>query len=203
MNVEILIQCVVAYLLGGIPSGVWLGKLFYQTDIRDYGSGNTGATNTFRILGPKAGVVALIIDVLKGTVATLIPLYFGSVIHPIFIGAFAIIGHVFSIYINFSGGKAVATTAGVVLAIQPLFVLGFIGLFLIILLLTSIVSVASMVTILAAAIGSLFLGDMIFAVGIWLLALFIIYLHRENINRLRKGTESRVPFGLRSSKKDE
>jgi len=200
---EILIQCVIAYLLGSIPSGVWLGKLFYQTDIRDYGSGNTGATNTFRILGPKAGVVALIIDVMKGTVATLIPIYFGSDLHPIFIGAFAIIGHVFSVYINFSGGKAVATSAGVALAIHPLFVLLCMVVFLVILLLTSIVSIASMLTMIIAAIGSLFIGDTIFAIGIWLLALFILYLHRENIGRLRKGTESRVPFGLRSSKKDD
>lgn len=199
----IMIQMFIAYLLGSIPAGVWAGQLFYQKDIRDYGSGNTGATNTFRILGPKAGTVALIVDVLKGTVATLIPIYLNTDIHPIFIGVFAILGHIYSVYIQFKGGKAVATTAGVVLALHPIFLLIFLGVFLITLLTTSMVSVASMLAVLLAAIGSLFLNDPIFSIVIWVLAFFIIYLHRENISRLRKGTESRVPFGLRSSKKDK
>lgn len=200
---DILIQMFIAYLLGSIPVGVWIGQLFHQKDIRDYGSGNTGATNTFRILGPKAGTIALIVDVLKGTLATLIPVFLNTEIHPIFIGVFAILGHIYSVYINFNGGKAVATTAGVVLALEPIFLLIFIVVFLIILLLTSMVSVASILGVTLAAIGSLFLDDPIFTIVIWVLALFIIYLHRENIGRLRKGTESRVPFGLRSSKKDK
>ena len=200
---DILIQMFLAYLLGSIPAGVWIGQLFHQKDIRDYGSGNTGATNTFRILGPKAGTIALIVDVLKGTLATLIPVFLNTEIHPIFIGVFAILGHIYSVYINFNGGKAVATTAGVVLALEPIFLLIFIVVFLIILLLTSMVSVASILGVTLAAIGSLFLDDPIFTIVIWVLALFIIYLHRENIGRLRKGTESRVPFGLRSSKKDK
>lgn len=199
----ILIQMFIAYLLGSIPGGVWVGQLFHQKDIREYGSGNTGATNTFRILGPKAGIIALIIDVLKGTVATLIPIYLNTDIHPVFIGIFAILGHIYSVYINFKGGKAVATSAGVVLALHPLFLLIFLMVFLIILLTTSTVSVASMLAVLLAAIGSFFLNDPIFSIVIWVLVFFIIYLHRENISRLRKGTESRVPFGLRSSKKDK
>jgi glycerol-3-phosphate acyltransferase PlsY len=199
----ILIQMFIAYLLGSIPAGVWVGQLFYKKDIRNYGSGNTGATNTFRILGPKAGTVALIIDVLKGTIATLIPIIFNTNIHPIFIGLFAILGHIYSIYINFKGGKAVATTAGVVLALHPIYLLIFLTVFLIVLLTTSTVSIASMLAVLSAAIGSLFLNDPIFSIVVWVLALFIIYLHRENISRLKKGTESRVPFGLRSSKNDQ
>ena len=115
----------IAYLLGSIPSGVWIGQFFYKKDIRDYGSGNTGATNTFRILGPKAGIAALIIDVLKGTIATLIPIYLNTEIHPIFIGVFAILGHIYPLYIRFKGGKAVATSAGVVLALHPWFLLIF------------------------------------------------------------------------------
>lgn len=200
---NILIQMFIAYLLGSIPSGVWIGQFFYKKDIRDYGSGNTGATNTFRILGPKAGTFALIIDVLKGTIATLIPIYLNIDIHPIFIGVFAILGHIYSVYIRFNGGKAVATSAGVVLAIHPIFLLIFLVVFLIILLTTSTVSIASMLAVLLAAIGSLVLNDPIFSIVIWVLAIFIIYLHRENISRIRKGTESRVPFGLRSSKKDK
>lgn len=199
----ILIQCMIAYLLGSIPSGVWIGKAFYQKDIRDYGSGNTGATNTFRILGPKAGTVALIADVLKGTLATLMPIYLGTEIHPIFIGIFAILGHIYPIYIQFKGGKAAATSAGVVLAIYPLFLLIFVGVFLAVLLTTSTVSLASMLAVSLAAIGTLFLDDPIFAVVVWIIAIVIVYLHRENIGRLRQGTESKVPFGLRSSKKDK
>lgn len=199
----IFIQCVIAYLLGSVPSGVWLGKLIYNKDIREYGSGNTGATNTFRILGPKAGTLALIGDVLKGSIATLIPIYFGTDVHPIFIGVFAILGHIYPLYIQFKGGKAAATSAGVVLAIYPVFLLIFVGVFLVILLTTSTVSIASMLAVILAAVGSLFLNDPIFSVVVWLIVLMIVYLHRENIQRLRKGTESRVPFGLRSSKKDK
>ncbi len=200
---DIIILMVIAYLLGSIPSGVWIGKIFFDKDIRNYGSGNTGATNTFRILGPKAGTAALVMDVLKGFVATYLPIYFGTAIHPIFIGLFAILGHVYPLYIQFKGGKAVATTAGVVLAISPIFLLFFVGVFLLILLTTSTVSIASMGAVLLAAIGSFFLGDPIISAVIWALALAIVYLHRENVKRIYGGTESRVPFGLRSSKKDQ
>lgn len=200
---EVVLQCIIAYLLGSIPSGVWIGKFFFDKDIRNYGSGNTGATNTFRILGPKAGTFALIGDVLKGSIATLIPIYFGASIHPMFIGVFAILGHVYPIFLKFKGGKAVATTAGVAIAIHPLFVLIFACIFLIILFITSMVSVASMSAVFLAAIGSLFLGDPIFSTIVWFLAALIIYLHRTNITRLRNKEESRVPFGLNSSKKDK
>lgn len=198
---DIIITCIIAYLLGSIPTGVWVGKAFYNKDIREYGSGNTGATNTFRILGPKAGTIALIGDVLKGFLATLIPIYLGTNIHPMFIGLFAIIGHVYPVFLKFKGGKAVATSAGVAIAVQPLFVLVFIGVFLLTLFVTSMVSVASMTAVVTAAIGSLFINDPIFSAVVWLLAILIVYLHRTNITRIRNSTESKVPFGLNSSKK--
>lgn len=200
---NIFIQIVIAYLLGSIPSGVWIGKILYHKDIREYGSGNTGATNTFRILGVKAGIAALVIDVLKGTLATSIPIWLGTDIHPIFIGVFAIIGHIFPLYIKFKGGKAVATSAGVALALHPIFLFIFVGVFLAILFTTSTVSIASILAVFFAAIGSFFLNDPFFSVIIWIIVFLILYLHRENIQRLRKGTESKVPFGLRSSKKDK
>lgn len=200
---DIIIQMIIAYLLGSIPSGVWIGQVFFNKDIRKYGSGNTGATNTFRILGPKAGTIALIADVLKGFVATFIPIYLETDIHPVFIGIFAIIGHIYPIYIKFKGGKAVATTAGVFLAIQPVYVLIFIGVFLMILLTTSTVSIASMGTMVLAAIFSFLIKDPIMVIAIWILALLIIYLHRKNVARIKNGVESRVPFGLRSTKKDK
>lgn len=195
-------QIILAYLLGSIPSGVWLGKILYGKDIRDYGSGNTGATNTFRVLGMKAGTIALILDVLKGSIATLIPIYLKTDIHPIFIGIFAILGHVFSIYIRFQGGKAVATSAGVLLAIHPFYLLTFVLVFLIILYVTSTVSIASIFASISAAIFTFILNDPIFAGAVWFIALGIVYLHRENIQRIRQGTESRVPFGLKPQKKE-
>lgn len=197
----IIFEIVIAYLLGSIPSGVWIGKIFFDTDIREHGSGNTGATNTFRILGVKAGTIAMILDVLKGTIATLIPIMLDTEVHPILIGAFAILGHVYSIYIHFEGGKAVATAAGVVLAIYPMYLLIFVAIFLIILYLSSMVSLASIIAVALAALCSFFLKDPIFSVAVWAIALMVIYLHRENINRIKNGTENRVPFGLRSSKK--
>lgn len=197
----IIVQIILAYLLGSIPSGVWLGKILYNKDIRDYGSGNTGATNTFRILGMKAGVIALILDILKGVIATLIPIYFGTTIHPIFIGLFAILGHVFSLYIRFQGGKAVATSAGVLLAIHPIYLLTAVLFFLMILFITSTVSIASISASILAAVLSLFLSDPIFSVVVWIIAFGIVYLHRENINRIREGTESQVPFGLKAKDK--
>ena len=200
---EVILLCIIAYLLGSIPSGVWIGQKFYNKDIRQYGSGNTGATNTFRILGVKAGTLAAIGDVLKGTIATFIPIYLETDIHPILIGLFAILGHVYPIFLKFKGGKAVATTAGVALAIHPFFLFVFVGVFLVILFVTSTVSIASMLGVFLAAIGSLFLGDPIFSGVIWFLAILIIYLHRSNIQRLMKHEESKVPFGMRSSKKNK
>lgn len=200
---EVILLCIIAYLLGSIPSGVWIGQKIYNKDIRHYGSGNTGATNTFRILGVKAGTLAAIGDVLKGTIATFIPIYLKTDIHPILIGLFAILGHVYPIFLKFKGGKAVATTAGVALAIHPLFLFIFVGVFLVILFVTSTVSIASMLGVFLAAIGSLFLGDPIFSGVIWFLAILIIYLHRSNIQRLMKHEESKVPFGMRSSKKNK
>ena len=142
-------------------------------------------------------------DILKGTIATFIPIYLETDIHPILIGLFAILGHVYPIFLKFKGGKAVATTAGVALAIHPFFLFVFVGVFLVILFVTSTVSIASMLGVFLAAIGSLFLGDPIFSGVIWFLAILIIYLHRSNIQRLMKHEESKVPFGMRSSKKNK
>ena len=119
---KILVLIVIAYLLGSIPTGLWIGKFFYHVNLREHGSGNTGTTNTFRVLGPKAGTVTFIIDMLKGTVATLLPHILGvTAVSPILIGLFAIIGHTFPIFAKFKGGKAVATSAGVLLGFAPMF----------------------------------------------------------------------------------
>ena len=101
---------ILAYLLGSIPSGLWIGKVFFNINLREHGSGNTGTTNTFRILGKKAGIIVFAIDFLKGTLAVLLPTFFGiHGISPMVFGLLAVLGHTFPIFAGFNGGKAVAT----------------------------------------------------------------------------------------------
>lgn len=191
---------IVAYLLGSIPSGVWIGKAFFQTDIRNHGSGNSGTTNTYRILGKWAGTIVLVMDIAKGTIAALLPIWFGLTIHPMIIGLFAIIGHVYPIFAKFKGGKAVATTAGVALGAQPLFVLVMILLFGIILFTSSMVSLASVLTFIVAALTAFITGDWMFTLIVWLAMILVVVRHKENIARIRKGEENKVPFGLNQKK---
>ncbi|MGP6139809.1 glycerol-3-phosphate 1-O-acyltransferase PlsY [Jeotgalibaca sp. A127] len=194
---------VLAYLLGSIPSGVWIGKGFYKTDIREHGSGNMGTTNTFRVLGTKAGIVVLVMDILKGSLATLLPLWLDAPIHPLFTGVLAAVGHTLPIFANFRGGKAVATSAGIILAYNPLFFILAITCFLIYLLLSSMVSFASIAACLSAVLISLFMGDFWLIVVTMALTTYIIIRHRENIQRIRQGTESLVPFGLNYKRKNK
>ncbi|MDN6293648.1 MAG: glycerol-3-phosphate 1-O-acyltransferase PlsY [Alkalibacterium sp.] len=191
---------IVAYLLGSIPSGVWIGKAFFQTDIRNHGSGNSGTTNTYRILGKWAGTIVLVMDIAKGTIAALLPIWFGLTIHPMIIGLLAIIGHVYPIFAKFKGGKAVATTAGVALGAQPLFVLVMILLFGIILFTSSMVSLASVLTFIVAALTAFITGDWMFTLIVWLAMILVVVRHKENIARIRKGEENKVPFGLNQKK---
>lgn len=196
-----LIAIICAYLIGSIPSGLWIGKIFYKTDIREHGSGNLGATNTFRTLGKKAGFVVTAMDILKGTVATLlpvIPFFADTTIHPLILGAIATLGHMFPIFAGFRGGKAVATSGGVLLGYSwPLFVLLVIGFF-ISLKITKIVSLSSMVVSVVAVIYSIvnwFLtGDIALLILVIILASFIFYRHRANIKRIKEGTEPKVKW---------
>lgn len=198
---------IIAYLLGSLQSGVWIGQLFYQKDIRKFGSGNTGTTNTFRVLGKKAGIVVLFLDILKGTVATSLPLWFNLSINPLWFGVAAILGHTFPIFGKFKGGKAVATSAGMLLAYSPLFFVYSASLFVILLFLTSMVSLASIISAILITLSTIILPQLIPIIlpqQDWLLtalataiSFFIIYRHRDNIKRIKNGTESRVPFGLR------
>ncbi|MEI5988570.1 glycerol-3-phosphate acyltransferase [Enterococcus termitis] len=118
---KFFVLLIIAYLLGSIPSGVWVGKLFFKKDLRQFGSGNTGTTNTFRVLGKKAGVAVLLMDILKGTLATSLPLLFSLNVNPLVFGVVAVLGHTFPVFANFKGGKAVATSAGMILAYNPAF----------------------------------------------------------------------------------
>lgn len=202
--VEIIFMFIIAYLLGSIPSGVWLGKKVYGKDIRNFGSGNSGTTNTFRVLGIKAGVIVLLADVLKGTAAGSLPYLFNSDLNPMIVGLGAIVGHTFPIFAQFKGGKAVATSAGVLLAYNPPFFAFCVLLFLVILYFSRMVSFSSILGILIIAPSSLITNDWILTTIAGILAVFIIYRHKENIKRIRLGKESKVPFGYgyKKTKKD-
>lgn len=195
-----LLAMIIAYLLGSIPSGIWIGKLFYGKDIRNYGSGNSGTTNTFRVLGVPAGIAVFIIDTAKGTIPVLLPLVLATSVHPLLFGLVAVLGHTFPIFAHFKGGKAVATTAGVGLGIYPVFVLIMAAVFTTILFISSMVSLSSMLTVGMAILASLYIGDTIFTGTVVVLFLIIVIRHKSNIKRILDGTESTVPFGLRKDK---
>ena len=195
---DILLSVLLAYLLGSIPSALWVGKIFYKTDIRTKGSGNLGATNTFRILGSKAGIAVTLLDILKGTAATLIPLYIDTNIHPLVFGVIAVIGHMFPVFAKFKGGKAVATSGGILLGYQwPLFLVA-VAVLLITLKITKMVSLSSIilavVAIIYTTIYALYTGDYPFLIVIIILSSFIIYRHRANIVRIRAGTEPKIKW---------
>ncbi|WP_088006992.1 glycerol-3-phosphate 1-O-acyltransferase PlsY [Indiicoccus explosivorum] len=195
---ETIIAILLAYLLGAIPSGLWIGKLFYNTDIRLSGSGNLGATNTFRTLGKKAGIVVTVMDILKGTAAVLLPLFIDTGIHPLLLGVVAVIGHIFPVLAGFRGGKAVATSGGVLLGYHwPLFVVVVIA-FIVILRLTKIVSLASIslgfIAMIYTAVYAWLTGDWLLFAVIVVLTGFIVYRHRSNIARIRAGTEPKVKW---------
>ena len=194
--VKIVLMFIVAYLLGSIPSGVLMAKRVHK-DLHQEGSGNTGTTNTFRVLGVKAGVIVLLMDLLKGTIATLQPIIFHvHTINPLLIGLGAILGHTFSIFDHFRGGKAVATSAGMLLAYNPLFFTIAASLFIILLLLSSMVSFASVISALILVGISFLFHDVILSTVAIVLTAFIIYRHRTNISRILNGSENLVPFGL-------
>ncbi|ADG41357.1 MULTISPECIES: glycerol-3-phosphate 1-O-acyltransferase PlsY [Leuconostoc] len=192
----IILMFILSYLLGSLMPGLWIGQVFYHKDIRDEGSGNIGTTNSFRVLGPVAGVVTLTLDLLKGTAAGLLPLLFHSHINPMLVGIAAIIGHTFSIWLKFKGGKAVATSAGVLLAYNPQFFMLVILIFILILILTSMVSLSAMISFSFAVITSLFYHDFTLTFVAAILTIFVFYRHRSNIKRIKNGTESTVPFGI-------
>lgn len=204
MKITLLI--IIAYLLGSIPTGLWIGLYFYKINLREHGSGNTGTTNTFRILGVKAGLVTLFVDILKGTISTILPLLLGvHSISPILIGFFAVLGHTFPLFAQFKGGKAVATSAGVLLGFAPLFFLFLAVVFVLILYLFSMISLSSILTAVVAVImvslspnfGFLIPhSDLVFVLTVLMLASIIIYRHMDNIKRILAKKENLVPWGL-------
>ena len=199
-----IILIILAYLIGSIPTAVWISKSVFGIDIRDYGSGNAGATNTFRVLGSKWGSMVMLVDVTKGLIATslyiFIPYYLNNEIartnFMIALGMMAILGHIFPIFANFRGGKGVATLLGMALAIQPMVALICLGVFLITLLSTRFVSLSSMLAGVAFMVLILFIfneRETVYRLFAIIVALMVVITHQKNISRLLKGTENKMP----------
>ncbi len=192
-----------AYFLGSIPTAVWVGKVRYGIDVREHGSKNAGATNTFRVLGKKAGRVVLSIDVLKGMIAALLPYFIlpysftaPELTHVQLLAAFlAVFGHVFPIFAGFKGGKGVATSLGVVIGLQPIAAGICLVIFLAVFILSNYVSLGSMTAAVAFAL-LLWFAFPVYTVALpvfgSLLSLVVIIAHRKNIVRIVDGTESKM-----------
>jgi glycerol-3-phosphate acyltransferase PlsY len=203
MNEPILV--ILAYLIGSIPTSVWISKTIFNIDIRDYGSGNPGATNTFRVLGSKWGSIVMLVDVTKGVIATslyiLIPYYLTNELartnFMIVLGLASVIGHIFPIWAGFRGGKGVATILGMALAIQPIVAIICLVVFLLTLITTRFVSLSSCIAGVAFMVLILFIfneKETMYRLFAIIVALMVIITHQKNISRLLKGTENKVPL---------
>jgi glycerol-3-phosphate acyltransferase PlsY len=191
-----------AYLLGSLPSAVWIGKFFYGVDVREHGSGNAGATNTFRVLGKKAGIPVLFLDILKGWLAVKVSFFVSDMLRgeellslQLTLGAAAIIGHIFPVFAGFRGGKGVSTLLGVTLAIHPLSALVGIAVFIIVLIIAHYVSLSSILAGLSFPLSILIL----FPISSPILVLFslltpalILVTHQKNIERLLRKEEKKI-----------
>lgn len=200
-----LLLIVIAYLIGSIPTALWLGRAYFGIDIREYGSGNSGATNSFRVLGSRWGSFVMVVDILKGVVATslyiLLPYYltdeWDRTNFMIGLGLAAVLGHIFPIWADFRGGKGVATLFGMILAIQPLVAACCIGVFILVLYLTRFVSLSSILASVAFAVFILFIFNekeplyRAFAIAV---TMTVLLTHQKNISRLLRGNESKVPI---------
>lgn len=200
-----LLLIVIAYLIGSIPTALWLGKAYFGIDIREYGSGNSGATNTFRVMGSRWGTFVMVVDILKGVVATslyiLLPYYltdeWDRTNFMVGLGLAAVLGHIFPIWADFRGGKGVATLFGMILAIQPVVAACCVGVFMLVLYLTRFVSLSSILASVAFAVFILFIFNeqeplyRAFAIAV---TMTVLLTHQKNISRLLRGNESKVPI---------
>src|SRR5690625_220084 len=186
---------ILAYLLGSIPSALIVGKVGFKLDIRDHGSGNLGATNTFRVLGVKSGAIVTLADILKGTLATAIPLLvLNSDVSALIIGLFSVIGHTYPLFAKFKGGKAVATSSGIILGVSPLLFVIMIASFLITLYISKYVSLSSMITGVVSIIATLLMKNILLLVMVTILTIFVLYRHKENIKRIKNKTEPKITW---------
>lgn len=192
---EYFIFAIAAYILGSIPSALIVGKIGFKIDIREHGSGNMGATNTFRVLGIKAGAIVTLADILKGTIATLLPLLLVDIeVNRLIIGLFAVLGHTYPLFARFKGGKAVATSSGIILGVNPLLFVIMIVSFLITLYLSKYVSLSSMVTGIITIITTLIMKDIGLFIITSALTIFVFIRHKENIKRIKNKTEPKITW---------
>ncbi|HFU7203024.1 TPA: glycerol-3-phosphate 1-O-acyltransferase PlsY [Staphylococcus aureus] len=199
----IIVMLLLSYLIGAFPSGFVIGKLFFKKDIRQFGSGNTGATNSFRVLGRPAGFLVTFLDIFKGFITVFFPLWLpvhadGPIstffTNGLIVGLFAILGHVYPVYLKIQGGKAVATSAGVVLGVNPILLLILAIIFFIVLKIFKYVSLASIVAAICCVIGSLIIQDYILLVVSFLVSIILIIRHRSNIARIFRGEEPKIKW---------
>ncbi|HEI7337344.1 TPA: glycerol-3-phosphate 1-O-acyltransferase PlsY [Staphylococcus aureus] len=199
----IIVMLLLSYLIGAFPNGFVIGKLFFKKDIRQFGSGNTGATNSFRVLGRPAGFLVTFLDIFKGFITVFFPLWLpvhadGPIstffTNGLIVGLFAILGHVYPVYLKFQGGKAVATSAGVVLGVNPILLLILAIIFFIVLKIFKYVSLASIVAAICCVIGSLIIQDYILLVVSFLVSIILIIRHRSNIARIFRGEEPKIKW---------
>ncbi len=203
MIFRIIIAVICSYLLGCIPTSFIFGKLLKKIDIRQFGSHNVGATNAIRVLGVKIGIITLLIDIAKGFFAIQI----GKMIiqNPnnlmiISLGFAAILGHIFTVFLNFKGGKGVATSAGVLIALAPIPFLIALLTFVIIVWITKYVSLGSILAGLVLLIVEIIINirnsflDLEFLIFFFVIVMFIIIRHKKNIKKLIAGTENKISF---------
>jgi glycerol-3-phosphate acyltransferase PlsY len=202
MNEILLI--ITAYLIGSIPTAVWVSKFFFDIDIRDYGSGNSGATNTYRVLGSKWGTIVMAVDMIKAIVAVKLALFLPFADNDIYLvnmqlglGLAAVLGHIFPIWADFRGGKGVASLFGMVLGIQPNVALCCVGIFILVLYVTRWVSLSSILASIAFPVFILIIfnePEKLYRVFAITVAMLVLLTHQKNIGRLLKGSEGKVPI---------
>lgn len=219
MTIKLIILLVISYLLGSIPNALWIGKVFKGIDIREHGSGNTGATNAGRVLGAKLGVLTLFLDILKGMLPVLIGIFlmknnfiqtglndstaprnilyntYDSNLDLVLIGLMAIIGHSFSIFLKFKGGKAVATTLGVFLVLVPKAIFVIAIVFFVVFFIYRYVSLSSIISATLLPIAILFIyHDLVYTLFGLFIGILIVIRHKSNLDRLYNGTETKFTF---------
>jgi acyl phosphate:glycerol-3-phosphate acyltransferase len=204
---------ILAYLIGSIPSAVWIGRTFYNTDVREYGSGNAGATNTFRVLGYKPGIIVLCMDVFKGFLAVKVAYIIGDytpdlpelfIDYELALGVCALFGHIWPVFVGFRGGKGVATMLGILLAVHWQAALLCTGIFLITLFTSGYVSLSSMMSGIMFPVIIMIFYSTNSSINIFSLAVAILVLvtHQRNIERLIAREESRVVWHSRVWKRN-
>lgn len=195
---------VLAYLIGSIPTALIISKKYFGIDIRDYGSGNMGATNVFRVLGTRYGSIVMAFDILKGMAAVGLYLFFPYYVENelqrtnlmMGLGLAAVLGHIFPVFANFKGGKGVATLFGMVLAVQPLVAVSCMGVFLLVLFLTRYVSLSSILGAIMLPVSVLWIWnehELTYRIFAILVACMVLITHQKNIVRIMRGVESRIP----------